>query len=78
MAAWASTIAACWTRCLSLLQLNDAASSSDYNKRIETDAVNDMCQQLCSLKLSSKLLSSMGLDTRNTDVKNASMSMLAK
>jgi hypothetical protein len=75
-----STIAACWrhSRCLSLLQLNDAASSSDYNKRIENDAVYDMCQQLCSLKLSSNLLSSMGLDAHKTDLKNASMTMLAK
>ena len=37
-----------------------------------------MCQQLCSLKLSSNSLSSMGLDARKTDLKNASMSMLAK
>ena len=74
-----STIAACWrhSQCLSLLQLNDAASSSDYNERIETDAVNDMCQQLCSLKLSSNSLSPMGLDAHKTDLKNAG-SMLAK
>ena len=75
-----STIAACWrhSRCLSLVQLNDAASSSDYNEHIETDALNDMCKQLCSLKLSSNLLASMGLHTRKTDLKNSCMSMLAK
>ena len=39
-----STIAACWRhcRCLSLVQLNDVASSSDYNEHIETDALNDI------------------------------------
>ena len=75
-----STIAACWrhSRCLLLVQLNDAASSSDYNEHIETDALNDMCKQLCSLKLSSKLLASMGLHTHKTDLKNSRMSMLAK
>ena len=38
-----STIAACWrhSRCLSLIQLNDVASSSDYNEHIETNALND-------------------------------------
>ena len=54
---------------LDVFQLNDAASSSDYNKCIENDAVYDMCQQLCSLTLSSNLLSSMGLDAHKTDLK---------
>ena len=37
-----------------------------------------MCKQLCSLKLSSKLLASMGLHTHKTDLKHSCMSMLAK
>ena len=75
-----STIAACWRhfRCLSLVQLNDAAISSDYNEHIETDALNDMCKQLCSLKLSSNLLALMGLHTHKTDLKISCKSVLAK
>ena len=69
----------CWrhSRCLSLVQLNDAASSRDYNEHIETDALNHMCKQLCNLKPSSKLLASMGLHTHKTDLKNSCMSWLA-
>lgn len=75
-----TTIAACWrhSQCLSVVQLNDVASNSDYKKQLETDAVNDMCQQLCCLNLSSNLIASMGLDTHKTDLKNAAMSMLDK